>query len=149
MDEEAINKVYNHSEVYEAPVASISTSTPYFSDARGSIQRVECGGMIVNMMHTKKGFMRSGDIHKDHQYDFVYSGKVEVWMRKNFPSDQEYDEKTVYGPNSLIDVPPHTPHLFNFLEESVIAEWWGGDYRAWFYRPYRSIVEETTKKLLT
>jgi len=108
----------------------------FFEDHRGFIQRIDRNGHKVNLLTTKAGFMRSGDVHKNVQFDFIFSGKVEVW----FKIDGK-DEKTIYEKNSFIEIPPGTPHLFNFLEETFMAEWWDGDFEAWYYRPYREIIE--------
>lgn len=36
------------------------------------------------------------------------------------------------------------PHIFHFLEETVMAEWWEPEpFRAWFYTPYRRLVEQS------
>ena len=45
-------------------------------DTRGSIQRLNPGGFNVNMLFTKAGNMRSGDLHQNTQFDFIYSGKM-------------------------------------------------------------------------
>jgi mannose-6-phosphate isomerase-like protein (cupin superfamily) len=149
-------RIYSHPEITPAPPASLSATESFFSDARGSIRRVNEDGRYLNYMETKKGFMRSGDMHKLTQFDLVLSGSIEVWIRRNFPQNpndntsesSEYDEKIVFGPGSFFSVPPHTPHLFNFLEESNIVEWWDGEYEAWFYRPYRSFLSTVTEQLL-
>lgn len=110
---------------------------PFFEDERGSIQRLEQGGQKVNMLFTKKGFMRSGDLHKNTQFDCIVKGKCELWLR----IDDE-DVKQVYGANSFIEIPPGTPHLFLFLEDTYMLEYWDGPFEAWYYRPYRQIIEK-------
>jgi len=84
--------------------------------------------------------MRSGDLHKNIQYDFVFNGKFELWTRIG-----DTDVKKMYGPNEFIEIPPGTPHLFNFLEDTLMAEWWNGPFDAWYYRPYRTIIEKGSK----
>lgn len=122
------------------PPATINQPVPVpsvFRDARGEIHNFVIGPQRLNLLHTKAGVMRSGDIHKDTQHDFVFRGKVNVWTLTPNGSTA----KKVYGPNEYIAIPPYTPHVFEFLEDSVIAEWWDGPFQAWFYEPYRKVVQ--------
>ncbi len=32
------------------------------------------------------------------------------------------------------------PHLFEFLEDNYMIEWWDCDFRAWYYSPYRDRI---------
>lgn len=32
------------------------------------------------------------------------------------------------------------PHLFEFLEDNYMVEWWDCDFRAWYYQPYRDRI---------
>jgi hypothetical protein len=50
-------------------------------------------------------------------------------------------QKTIYGPSQYLAIPPYVPHVFEFLEDTVIAEWWDRPFHSWFYQPYRKIVE--------
>lgn len=99
----------------------------------------------LNILYTNKGVMRSGDLHPNVQCDFVFAGSVQVWTLDKDGSTK----KTIYGPKQYIEIPPYVPHVFNFLEDTVMAEWWEGrdgtssNFRAWFYKPYRCIVDES------
>lgn len=115
---------------------------PVHTDVRGSIHRLEIAGHKLNLLFTREGFMRSGDLHKISQFDFVFSGSLELWLRKGTT-----DEKRIWGPNSFIEIPPHTPHLFNFLEDTLMAEWWDGPFEAWYYKPYRDIIDAQFQKM--
>jgi hypothetical protein len=126
-------------EVQEAPSrvnAPVATPSVYV-DERGEIHNFQIGERRLNLLHTKSGVMRSGDLHKDYQHDFVFSGAVEVWCLEKDGSTQ----KRVYRENQYIRIPPFVPHVFHFLEDTVLAEWWDGPFHAWFYKPYRKIVE--------
>eukprot|EP00850_Spirogloea_muscicola_P023169 SM000334S12538 [mRNA] locus=s334:22604:23683:+ [translate_table: standard] len=46
------------------------------------------------------------------------------------------------GSNTLITIPPRVPHLFEFLEESFVIEWWECSFHAWYYKPYRDLIED-------
>lgn len=116
------------------PVPSI------FIDGRGEIHNILAGKKRINILHTKKGVMRSGDIHKNTQHDFVFEGAVEVWFLEKDGSTT----KRSYGAYEYIRVPPLVPHIFHFVEDTVFAEWWEPEpFQAWFYTPYRSIVEKS------
>ena len=62
--------------------------------------------------------MRSGDIHKDNQHDFVFSGLVEVLTLRNDGTT----EKKIYQENQYICIPPYTPHVFHFTRDTVLAQ---------------------------
>ena len=111
-----------------------------YMDSRGQIHNVLVGQKRINLLYTNAGVMRSGDIHRNTQHDFVFSGKVEVWtLQKDGSTD-----KRIYGPYEYIHVPPLVPHIFHFLQDTVMAEWWEPEpFQAWFYTPYRQLVEES------
>jgi hypothetical protein len=129
-----MKEIFSSSDVYEPPAGDLNSSV--FSDNRGSIHRLVEGGRSYNLLYTKRGYLRSGDLHTVNQNDLILTGKVELWLRQN-----DQDIKRIYGPTSLIVIPPAIPHLFRFLEDTVMAEWWDGPFRAWYYRPYRKIIE--------
>ena len=125
--------------VTEAP-AHVNSPVPtpsIYVDERGEIHNFQIGRRRLNLLHTKSGVMRSGDLHRDCQHDFVFSGAVEVWCLSKDGSTQ----KTIYRENQYIRIPPFVPHVFHFLEDTVLAEWWDGPFHTWFYNPYREIVE--------
>jgi hypothetical protein len=130
MDWVGREKILLLDEVHEAPArvnAAVATPSVYV-DERGEIHNFKIGGRRLNLLHTKSGAMRSGDIHKDYQHDFVFSGAVEVWCLEKDGSTR----KQIYRENQ---------YVFHFLEDTVLAEWWDGPFHAWFYKPYRKIVE--------
>ena len=102
----------------------------------------------INILYTRKGVMRSGDIHANFQCDFVFAGFVEVWTLLEDGSTK----KVTYGSKQYVEIPPYTPHIFYFVADTVMAEWWEGrqgsssEFRAWFYSPYRSLVEQSYSK---
>lgn len=98
----------------------------------------------INILYTRRGVMRSGDIHANFQCDFVFAGSVEVWSLLKDGSTK----KVTYGSKQYVEIPPYTPHIFHFVADTVMAEWWEGrgsssEFRAWFYSPYRSLVEQS------
>ena len=132
-----------------------------YTDSRGEIFNTkisfgdgDCSGNRhdlperINILYTQEGVMRSGDIHANFQCDFILAGSVEVWTLQKDGSTK----KVTYGPKQYVEIPPFTPHIFNFVSDTVMAEWWEGrgssssEFRAWFYSPYRSIVEQSYRQ---
>mmetsp|Transcript_3185 Transcript_3185/g.7311 ORF Transcript_3185/g.7311 Transcript_3185/m.7311 type:complete len:253 (-) Transcript_3185:1537-2295(-) len=136
----------NVTEPTNAVNQAIPTPSIYY-DGRGEIHNISVNDKDrrLNILYTRKGVMRSGDLHPNVQCDFVFAGSVQVWTLEKDGSTK----KTIYGPKQYIEIPPYVPHVFNFLEDTVIAEWWEGrdgttsNFRAWFYKPYRCIVDES------
>jgi len=116
---------------------------PVFEDVRGRIERLDFQGAKYNLLETKKGFMRSGDLHKNTQFDLILAGKAELWTLVD-----NVTQKTVVGPNQLIVLKPHVPHLFNFLEDTIMIEYWNGPFETWFYTPYRDIIDKQFRKVM-
>ncbi len=115
--------------------------SPIFKDHRGEIHRHEIQGVKHNTWYTKAGVMRSGDYHPNIQYDIILSGRVRLTLRKG-----EEDVSSEIGPGELIEIPPNTPHLFEFLEDTVMLEWWDGEFSAEYYGPYRDLIDAQAKE---
>ena len=113
----------------------------YFKDIRGEIQKFKVRGAEFNLIFTKKGAYRSGDIHNSAQYDMLLSGGFEITMRK-----RKKNVKICAGKNQLVIIPKKTPHLFKATKDSIMIEWWDGPFEAKYYRPYRKIVEASIAK---
>ena len=122
------------------PTQSGGLQQPRFTDHRGTIERVELEGVKVNILYTKAGVMRSGDFHPHPQLDILLSGKVELRTLQN-----GVHETREVGPNTLIVLEPYVPHLFNFLEPTVMMEWWDGPFECHYYKPYRDIIDAAAK----
>uniref|UniRef100_A0A7R9VL35 Uncharacterized protein n=1 Tax=Chlamydomonas euryale TaxID=1486919 RepID=A0A7R9VL35_9CHLO len=132
-------------DVTEAPPASMDVtklqpgeSTKY-SDTRGSIYRFKVAeGTLLNMYFTKAGVRRSGDLHNCTQYDVVLKGRCRLRML-----DPHTGRETVreYVENDFIVIPARTPHMFEFLEDNCLLEWWADEFKAWYYTPYRSVID--------
>jgi hypothetical protein len=134
--------IYSNPDVIKPETKPGALDKPVFEDMRGIIKRLELDGVKVNLLSTKKGFMRSGDLHKNKQFDMILSGKIELWTLEKGKT-----VKQVIGPHTYIVLNPHVPHLFNFLEDTVMMEWWDGPFEAFFYKPYRDIIDAQFKKM--
>ncbi len=114
---------------------------PVHTDFRGEIRRYNIKGAKFSIIFTKPGMLRSGDSHPVPQYDLILKGEFEITLRKNGK-----DIVIKKGPNELIVIPPHIPHLFRSLTDTVMIEWWEGPFEAEYYRPYRRLVEDQFRK---
>lgn len=126
--------IYASSEITEPSHKGLPDKS-FFEDKRGSVNFFKVGGQAVNLFFTKKGFKRGGDIHKNNQYNIIISGKVKLVTLEGGRI-----LKTILKKNSFIIIKPHIPHLFEFLEDTVMIEWWGGHFRAWYYKPFRDMI---------
>ncbi len=113
----------------------------YFRDTRGEIQKFRYRGAEFNLIFTKKGAYRSGDVHKSAQYDMILKGGFEITMRKG-----KRNVKIRAGKNQLVVIPKKTPHLFRAIKDSVMVEWWDGPFEATYYWPYRKIVDASIRR---
>ena len=127
------------------PNDGIPTPSTYFDD-RGEIHniRIHENNQRINILYTKAGYLRSGDIHPNEQCDFIFSGKVNLWTLSKDGSTIV----TTYCKHEFIKIPRGVPHVFDFLEDTVMAEWWEPQgFQPWFYRPYREIVDASFRFL--
>lgn len=103
-----------------------------FKDCRGEIYKTE----HVNIITTVKGAMRSGDFHPSDQYDCVIKGTVRITTTLG---------DKVYGKGKIFRIPAGVPHLFYSVTDSVVAEWWDGEFDCEYYPPFRTMVDEYIK----
>ncbi len=94
-------------------------------DKRGEIHRYEFKGTKYNVLYTKKGALSSGDYHPNTQYDLILKGEFEITLRKGGEYVVIHKKD-----NELIIIPPNTPHLFRSLTDTVMIEWWDGEFGA-------------------
>lgn len=125
------------------PTLDISTLQPgnsvHASDNRGHIHRfvLQAPLYVVNAYFTKAHAMRSGDLHNCTQYDVLLSGRASLTMRDVATGK---DVVQVVEPQQLIAIPPRVPHLFEFLQDSYLIEWWDCVFEAWYYTPLRQRI---------
>lgn len=132
------DKILDSSHVSDGPGRIATAPIPsVFMDDRGSIHRLRIGQQRVNLLYSRKEYMRSGYLHNALTHDFVISGKVEVWTLA-----EEGTVKTVYGARQYFTVEAYVPHILYFLEDTNMAEWYEGsaEFQLWYYHPYRNVV---------
>lgn len=130
--------------LYDPPSGHGRVDVPsVLKDARGEIHNLEIGGARFNVLVSKAGSMRSGDVHRWPQLDAIFSGCVQVTTREDGK-----DIVRTYGGGDHILIPAHIPHMFRFVNDTVMAEFWLGPFDARYYRPYRAQVDASTEMLL-
>eukprot|EP00271_Cylindrocystis_brebissonii_P008250 TRINITY_DN22286_c0_g1_i1.p1 TRINITY_DN22286_c0_g1~~TRINITY_DN22286_c0_g1_i1.p1 ORF type:complete len:109 (+),score=15.67 TRINITY_DN22286_c0_g1_i1:102-428(+) len=82
--------------------------------------------------------LRSGDMHNCTQFDVILRGRTRLRMMDLVTGKEIVQE--YWGRNDFIAIPPRVPHLFEFLEENFMLEWWACPFQAWHYRPYRDLI---------
>jgi len=127
-------------------------------DARGTYQRHAFGAAdataddravppYVNVLYSKAGTLRSGDIHRCAQLNVLATGSATL---TRLVAGDELVTHHVGGvpPDSVILIPPHVPHLWSFTADTVMTESWLGSaadggqcaFQAWYYAPFRARV---------
>lgn len=129
--------------LYDPPAGHGVVAVPStLRDARGEIHNMDIAGARFNVLVSKAGTMRSGDVHRWPQYDTVFRGLVQVTTRESGK-----DVMRTYTSGDRILIPPNIPHMFTFVNDTVMAEWWAGPFEARYYRPYRSQVDAAMERL--
>jgi len=109
-----------------------------FEDSRGEILNLDFHGQKVNLVFSKAGSYRSGDVHPNVQRDVVLSGAAAVRRL-----DETSDWERTYSPGRGFSIRARVPHLFYFPKDTAMLEWWDGPFSAEYYEPYRKIVRES------
>ena len=82
----------------------------------------------MNVIHTRAGHLRSGDVHRCHQVNVLAAGRATLTTLHGPRFDREVVTHLRAGDHVVI--PPNVPHLYAFEEESVMTESWvHGDNR--------------------
>ena len=154
-EEETKNRFYNE-RVREAPPASLSSqSNAQFTDQRGSYLRFEPtdkneNNLYVNVVFSKKGSKRSGDVHKCTQVNNVVFGRVSLTTTKKPFAVGEGERTIEYFKDDVIRIQPHVPHIYEFKEDTIFTENWEHEdgspceFKAWLYEPFRSRISSAS-----
>lgn len=141
-------------DVKEAPKESMDLrgtlpgSVLKHSDNRGTILKLRVSapseepgiagdGTIVNSYFTRKGYRRSGDLHAVPQFDLLLTGRAKLTI---LDPQSGIERTVVLEPNVLVEIPAYHPHVFEFLEDTSMLEWWAGEFKAWYFMPYRRMI---------
>jgi len=142
--------IYKSSLVQEVSVEMPQGS---FTDNRGSYERHKFGregnhSIYTNLVYTRKGHMRSGDLHKCEQVNFM------IWGRAKLTQLIRGEEReTMLHQGDVAVIPPHIPHLYFFEEDTLMTEIWRQkqthlpcSFKAWYYKPFRDRIPTETLK---
>lgn len=117
-----------------------------FEDARGAYERRSfAGGEYVNLVYTRAGFLRSGDIHKCEQLNHIVFGRGTLTQLR-----RGRETVTHLRGGDVARIPPHVPHLYAFHDDSLMTEAWRNpdgtpcEFRAWLYKPLRDRIPPAT-----
>ena len=113
-----------------------------FEDARGAYERRSfAGGEYVNLVYTRAGFLRSGDVHKCEQLNHIVFGRATLTQLR-----RGRETATQLRGGDVVRIPPHVPHLYAFHDDSLMTETWRHpdgtpcEFRAWLYKPLRDRI---------
>ena len=115
-----------------------------FEDARGAYERragFGAGGEYVNIVYTRAGHKRSGDIHQCEQLNLVVFGRATLTQLR-----RGRETVTQLRGGDVARIPPHVPHLYEFLDDSLMTEAWRKpdgspcEFLAWLYKPFRDRI---------
>lgn len=111
-----------------------------FTDKRGEIVKLRFHDVKFNLVFSKAGSYRSGDVHQNVQHDLVMRGCARVKTRKT-----KLVSATDLVAGAHFEIAANVPHLFYFPEDTVMLEWWDGPFSAEYDPEFRKIVEESLK----
>jgi quercetin dioxygenase-like cupin family protein len=116
----------------------------YHRDPRGSIVVLHVDGHEFLLMYSKAGALRGGHSHTHRQFDLMLTGKIRRTLRS--PEGAMVDDAQPTRAGEFVVTEPHVPHLFKFLEDSLILEWLEGPHDAFNDAEMRRKVEEQLKE---
>jgi hypothetical protein len=130
-------------QTYKPPPGHGEVAVPSMhEDIRGAVHNLQIGGFRFNVLVSRSGVLRSGDVHPCRQFDMIFQGRVQVTTR-----EEGRDVDRMYNSGELVVIPAHIPHIFAFREDTVMAEWWDGAFDAQYYRLYRQRVDEVMRRM--
>ena len=108
-------------------------------DRRGNILITSHGGVDYLLIHTNKGYLRGGEIHRGTQYNLLISGKIRWTTPEN---------EIIYTTPTLFTTPGDTPHMMESLTDSLILEWreYPIENPPNYYDPYRSLIKRSMEE---
>ncbi|GAB0490575.1 hypothetical protein MMPV_001812 [Pyropia vietnamensis] len=150
--------IYASPLVRPAPAPGLAeTGDSELVDTRGSYQRhafgTNDGGAAgggtplpyVNVVYSRAGTLRSGDLHRCAQLNVLVTGAATL-TRLVAGDELVTSHQGGLPPDSVVLIPPHVPHIWAFTADTVMTEAWLGDggaqcaFQAWYYEPFRERV---------
>lgn len=106
-------------------------------DSRGQMYGYSLNGRQHIIVTYNSGKSRGGHYHQTHQWHIVLGGRFRVSLH-DMNTGEERVREMQEGDSMYI--PAGIAHLFEALEESVMAESRSGDYEATEYEPFRKLA---------
>ena len=106
--------IYSWPGVQPAPAAPphSGNGSLHFTDARGSYEQLRFDrGFYLNAVFTRQGHLRSGDLHKCEQLNHIVFGRARLTQL----TAAGWEVVTEHAGGAVITIPPHVPHLYDFL----------------------------------
>lgn len=143
--------IFNSPLVTPAPAPALADAgSSNVTDKRGTYVKVAFSAAssgsppaYMNVMYTRKGFYRSGDLHECEQVNALVSGSATLTTL-----ELGIQKKTKLKAGDTHRIQAGVPHLFYFEADSVMNEYWvhasNGSlckFRAWYYKPFRRFVD--------
>lgn len=95
--------------------------------AAGSGSAADAERLYVNVAYTRAGYARSGDAHPCHQVNVLNAGSARLTLaadEADAGAAEEGERSRLLRPGDVVVIPPFRPHLYEFLEDSVLTESW-------------------------
>lgn len=110
------------------------------SKALGSCKVIEVSeDSKLNIIHTNKGYFRSGEVHPVVGHGFVMKGMVEITRLDLTKRDAEPTVSLCKMGDSY-DLPRFEAVIYRYMEDTVEGIWWEDAFACIYYRPYRTQV---------
>ena len=104
---------------------------------RGRVNKYVLAGQEYFSVFTESGKYRAGEVHPHKKYLVVLYGEIQMKLK-----DEGKDVDSTIKPNKIVTINENTPHMFYFPVDTVLLEWWDGEFVYEHYPEYRKMVEE-------
>lgn len=120
------------------PMLEMESTGP--SNALGSCKVIEVDeGSKLNIIHTNKGYFRSGEVHNGVGHGFIMKGMVEI-TRLDLTQQDAVSIVSLYKMGDSYDLPRFEAVIYRYMEDTVEGIWWEDTFACMYYRPYRTQV---------
>ena len=121
----------------------------FHEDERGTIWKLILdNNTVYNIIETKAGYMRSGDIHPNNQHDLVLKGEVAIMERLPMKYTNDHIDKTyLLKDRDYMIIDKGVPHTFKSITDSIVMEWWDGPFSCEYHKELREFIEKENQKL--
>ncbi|MFH0711277.1 MAG: hypothetical protein V1944_01745 [Candidatus Aenigmatarchaeota archaeon] len=112
-------------------------------DRRGKMYYFKFKGKNHLIIFSVKGAPRGGHYHRKDQTHIILSGSFFLRVINVKTKKVEVQKKIKSG--DVVTIKAYRSHLFVALEDSLMIEYWKGNYKSIDYPPERKIVKDFLK----